>query len=257
MLAEQEYRAALLLDSQDADVYTSLAYVLGQQHKWDDAEPIEREALRLDPNNELAHAYLGLVLEKRGNRQGALEEYRAAYMLRPQIAEFKDEYERLLREVSAAPEQDKFQHWVGTWVFAGPIKWSSQCGSTTLPDVSVPNFSFTVIAVLLSREVTARVKHPRKADEEGSDFNVALKPDWSGTATKTSLVINLIPIPTGTILFPSSKGYVLKEAAGRLEAHQEGGRYSVEFTYFNSFGWPGSQGCETREQFLGAVTHPQ
>ena len=50
--AEQEYRAALLLDSQNADLYVSLAYVLGQQKKWDDAAAAAREALRLNPNND-------------------------------------------------------------------------------------------------------------------------------------------------------------------------------------------------------------
>ena len=35
--AEQEYRAALQLDSQSDDVYMSMAYVLSQQKKWDDA----------------------------------------------------------------------------------------------------------------------------------------------------------------------------------------------------------------------------
>jgi len=37
--AEQEYRAALLLDPNNADSYASLAYVLIVQQKWDDAEP--------------------------------------------------------------------------------------------------------------------------------------------------------------------------------------------------------------------------
>ena len=36
--AEQEYRAALLLSPQNADLYLSLAYILDQQNKWDDAD---------------------------------------------------------------------------------------------------------------------------------------------------------------------------------------------------------------------------
>ena len=43
--AEREYRGALLLDSQNAEIYMSLGYVLGQQKKWDDAESAAREAL--------------------------------------------------------------------------------------------------------------------------------------------------------------------------------------------------------------------
>jgi Flp pilus assembly protein TadD len=47
--AEQEYRAALLLDPQNADLYANLAYVLVQQKKWHDAVSAAREALRLWP----------------------------------------------------------------------------------------------------------------------------------------------------------------------------------------------------------------
>jgi Flp pilus assembly protein TadD len=45
--AEQEYRAALLLDPENADLYANLAYVLVRQKKWDDAVSAAREALRL------------------------------------------------------------------------------------------------------------------------------------------------------------------------------------------------------------------
>ena len=64
--AEQEYRAALLLDSQNADLYVSLAYVLGQQEKWDDAASAAREALRLNPNDDMAHINLGVALGTQG-----------------------------------------------------------------------------------------------------------------------------------------------------------------------------------------------
>jgi len=40
--AEQECRAALLLDPQSADVYVVLAYILIQQQKWDDGESAAR-----------------------------------------------------------------------------------------------------------------------------------------------------------------------------------------------------------------------
>jgi tetratricopeptide (TPR) repeat protein len=56
--AEQEYRAALLLDSQNADLYVSLAAALIAQEKWDDAAAASRGALRLNPNNDIAHAAL-------------------------------------------------------------------------------------------------------------------------------------------------------------------------------------------------------
>jgi len=58
-----------------------------------------REALRLNPSYANAHNSLGVALEYKGDRQGALEEYRAAYTLDPKDADYKQNYERLLKKV--------------------------------------------------------------------------------------------------------------------------------------------------------------
>jgi len=97
--AEQEYRAALLLDPRNADLYVSLAYLLSLQNKWDDAASAGREALRFDPNNGGAHNNLGVALEKKGDLRGALKQYRAAYMLDPKNATYKQNYGRLSQQV--------------------------------------------------------------------------------------------------------------------------------------------------------------
>jgi tetratricopeptide (TPR) repeat protein len=102
--AEQEYRAALLLNAENADLYVSLAYILDQQSKWDDAATAAREALRLNPNNAFAHSILGLALEKKGDRQGALAEDGTAYTLDPNNAQFKAAYDRLSQPL-ATPGQ--------------------------------------------------------------------------------------------------------------------------------------------------------
>jgi tetratricopeptide (TPR) repeat protein len=81
--AEQEYRAALLFDPHNADVYDGLAYVLSQQEKWDDAVAAMREALRLNPNTSLAHEFLGAALLKKGDLDGAIAEFREALRLDP------------------------------------------------------------------------------------------------------------------------------------------------------------------------------
>jgi hypothetical protein len=39
-------------------------------------------------------------LEQKGDRQGALAEYRAAYMLNPKDPDYKRNYERLLQQVN-------------------------------------------------------------------------------------------------------------------------------------------------------------
>ena len=88
--AEQEDRAALLLDSQNADLYVSLAGVLYQQKKWDDSASAAREALRLDPKDDLAHDVLvrthvwkGYWLVHKGEWDGAIAEFREALRFNP------------------------------------------------------------------------------------------------------------------------------------------------------------------------------
>ncbi len=78
--AEQEFRAALSSGPQ-ADIDLSLAIVLGRQRKWDDDVTAAREALRLDPNNGMAHIILGVALAGRGDWDGAAAEQREALRL--------------------------------------------------------------------------------------------------------------------------------------------------------------------------------
>jgi len=85
--SEQEYRAALLLNPQDADVYISLSYVLRKQGKLDDSEAAAREAVRLSPSNDNAHASLGLALSAKGDRDGEIKEVRESLRLNPNVAE--------------------------------------------------------------------------------------------------------------------------------------------------------------------------
>jgi Flp pilus assembly protein TadD len=47
----------------------------------------------------MAHYGLGLALEQKGDRRGALEEYRAAYTRDPRNPTYKQNYQRLLRKV--------------------------------------------------------------------------------------------------------------------------------------------------------------
>jgi tetratricopeptide (TPR) repeat protein len=85
--AEQEYRAALRVDSQNDDLYVGLAFVLIEQMKSDDAASAAREALRLNPSNDMAHANLGAALAGKGNTDGAVAEYREALRLNPNNAQ--------------------------------------------------------------------------------------------------------------------------------------------------------------------------
>jgi tetratricopeptide (TPR) repeat protein len=73
---------------------------LMKKSDWDGAAAEEREALRLNPNNDFAHYVLGAVLEQKHNPQEALQEYRAAYELNPKNADYQKAYERLVKQVN-------------------------------------------------------------------------------------------------------------------------------------------------------------
>jgi tetratricopeptide (TPR) repeat protein len=51
-------------------VHNNLGNALGTKHDWDGEIIEEREALRLNPNNDLAHFNLGLALGGKGDWDG-------------------------------------------------------------------------------------------------------------------------------------------------------------------------------------------
>ena len=81
--AETEYRAAVRLDPQNADLHVALSRALNAQRKTEEALAEAREALRLNPGSDLGHFSLGNALRDKGDRDGAIAEYRAALRLKP------------------------------------------------------------------------------------------------------------------------------------------------------------------------------
>ncbi len=81
--AEQEYRAALQIDPDDAELYVSLAYVMIPQQKWDDTVTAARQAIKLDSENDMAHNNLGVALGSKGDLDNAITEFREALRLNP------------------------------------------------------------------------------------------------------------------------------------------------------------------------------
>ena len=65
--AEAEFRSALRLDPQNAEIHDDLDIALGSNGDWDGEITEEREALRLNPNNDDAHVHLGVALENKGD----------------------------------------------------------------------------------------------------------------------------------------------------------------------------------------------
>ncbi|MGH9358531.1 MAG: tetratricopeptide repeat protein [Terriglobia bacterium] len=84
--AEQQYRAALSLQPQDATIFLALGRVQEKQGK--DAEAIEdyRQAIRLQAGLAGAHQKLGALLYSKGDLEGAVAEYRAEAALKPNDA---------------------------------------------------------------------------------------------------------------------------------------------------------------------------
>jgi tetratricopeptide (TPR) repeat protein len=81
--AESEYRAAVILDPQSADLHVGLSRALNGQRKTDEALAEARQALRLNPGSELGHYSLGNALRGKGDLDGAIAEYREALRLNP------------------------------------------------------------------------------------------------------------------------------------------------------------------------------
>ncbi len=82
--AETEYRAALQLDPQNADLHVSLGITLGHKGDWDGQIAEEREALRLNPNNDRAHLNLGVALSQQGRSGGSHCRISRSHSLEPQ-----------------------------------------------------------------------------------------------------------------------------------------------------------------------------
>ena len=129
--AEQEYRAALLLDPQNPNIYVGLAYVLSRQKKWDEAAAAAREALRLNSDDYLGHTLLGFVLEWKGDLEGAITEYREALRLNP-TSDFaharlgaaltsKGDLDGAIREEREALRQNP--NYAEAHVFIGNVLW--------------------------------------------------------------------------------------------------------------------------------------
>jgi lipoprotein NlpI len=98
MIAEE--REALRLNPNNDKAHASLGLALGKKGDWGGAIAQFREALRLNPSYDLAHFGLRLALEKKANLREAFEEFRAAYTIDPKDPFYKLNYERLLQPVN-------------------------------------------------------------------------------------------------------------------------------------------------------------
>ena len=82
-----------------AEAHHNLGAALYSKGEVDGAIVEIREALRLKPDLAEAHYGLGMALELKGGKAEAFEQYLAASRLQPDNPAFRDNYERLLREI--------------------------------------------------------------------------------------------------------------------------------------------------------------
>ena len=85
--AEQEFRAALRLESGNQEAHAGLGYTLVDRADPEAAIPELRESLRLKPDDFWSHGFLGIALNQKGDREGALVEFREALRLKPESSE--------------------------------------------------------------------------------------------------------------------------------------------------------------------------
>lgn len=98
--ALDEFHAALRLNPYSDVAHIGLGDAFGHQGDWDGAIGEYHEALRLNPHSATAHNQLGIALHRKADLRGALEEFRTASSLQPNNLTYKQNYERLLREVN-------------------------------------------------------------------------------------------------------------------------------------------------------------
>lgn len=100
-------RQAAKLDTKNADLHRELGitFLLGKEWKRARVEMIE--AIRNDQGDADAHNGLGYALEKLGNMDGALKEYRTASQLEPDDATYRTHYLDALVKLQARQQSPK------------------------------------------------------------------------------------------------------------------------------------------------------
>jgi tetratricopeptide repeat protein len=89
-------RRATLLDPRNGDLHRELGITFLMFHDWESARIEMLEAVRRDPQSVEAHSGLAYALEKTGDLDGALKEYRTCTQMDPHDTEYRDHYVEVL-----------------------------------------------------------------------------------------------------------------------------------------------------------------
>lgn len=89
-------RKAMLLDPRNGDLHRELGITFLMFHDWERARVEMLEAVHREPNNVDAHSGLAYALEKVGDLDGALKEYKLCTKLDPHDTSYRDHYVEVL-----------------------------------------------------------------------------------------------------------------------------------------------------------------
>ncbi len=100
-------REAMKLDPENSDLHRELGITFLMAKEWKRARVEMIEAIRHDQTDADAHNGLGYALEKLGDIDGAVREYRTAYNLEPDDPSYRTHYFEALVKIQARKEAQK------------------------------------------------------------------------------------------------------------------------------------------------------
>jgi hypothetical protein len=104
--AVRDLRQAVALDPENADLHRELGITFLMTHEWARARVEMLEAIRHDSASAEAHSGLGYALERLGDLEGALREYRLASRIEPDDVSYRQHYLQVLAKL-AVRESEK------------------------------------------------------------------------------------------------------------------------------------------------------
>jgi Flp pilus assembly protein TadD len=105
--AVAKLREATQRDPENSDLHRELGITFLLDKDWKRARVEMLEALKHDPDDADAHNGLGYALEKLGELEPALEQYRAATHLEPDDSTYRQHYIEVLAKLSAQKAEKK------------------------------------------------------------------------------------------------------------------------------------------------------
>ena len=100
-------RKATMLDPGNGDLHQELGITFLEFHDWESARVEMLEAIRREPDSVEAHSRLAYALEKLGDLDGALKQYRICTEMDPHDTSYRDHYVEVLGKLYAAKAEKK------------------------------------------------------------------------------------------------------------------------------------------------------